>query len=90
MPTCWRPLLHCVNPSAGAGIIGPGLTSVMQMNVGHNVLSNLGPHALDNAFHQLRSLSEDRGLNSIAVSRGLDSVMELNNSQYNSNDQSGA
>ena len=66
------------------------MTSVMHMNVGHNVLSNLGPHALDNAFHQLRSLSEDRGLNSIAVSRGLDSVMELNNSQYNSNDQSGA
>lgn len=45
---------------AGAGIIGPGL-----VNVGGNGLSNLSQGSgLDTAFTQLRSLSEDREINS--------------------------
>eukprot|EP00195_Chlamydomonas_chlamydogama_P005652 CAMPEP_0202899790 /NCGR_PEP_ID=MMETSP1392-20130828/8458_1 /ASSEMBLY_ACC=CAM_ASM_000868 /TAXON_ID=225041 /ORGANISM="Chlamydomonas chlamydogama, Strain SAG 11-48b" /LENGTH=546 /DNA_ID=CAMNT_0049586051 /DNA_START=310 /DNA_END=1950 /DNA_ORIENTATION=+ len=57
----------------GSGIIGPGLTSVMNVGSG---LSNLGPGGLESAFTQLRSLSEDRELNSIVGGR-LDTVMEL-------------
>uniref|UniRef100_A0A7S0RZM2 RRM domain-containing protein n=1 Tax=Chlamydomonas leiostraca TaxID=1034604 RepID=A0A7S0RZM2_9CHLO len=79
----------------GAGIIGPGLTSVM--NVNGNGLSNLGPGnaaaaaaaaaGIDSAFTQLRSLSEDRELNGI-VSRGLE-VANLDMQQAAAHAQNG-
>ncbi|GFR45925.1 hypothetical protein Agub_g7384 [Astrephomene gubernaculifera] len=57
----------------GSGIIGPGLGSIVSMN------SNLiAPGAMDAAFSNLRSLSEERELGGMMGRSSMEMAMELN------------
>lgn len=58
---------------AGSGIIGPGLTSVVNFPSNLSIVSNHS-HAVDTHYSSLRSLSDDRDQIDTMVSRGLDMV----------------
>lgn len=67
---------------SGSGIIGPGLTSIMNGNGG--MIGQNG--AMDAAFSNLRSLSEDRELNGMGMSQGMD-MMDLSPTTLTTNSQ---